>query len=110
MEASIQIDRKVQWAGAAIGLVLVALYAATGIGPILALPFGLLFVALMVVNWRAAWWIFLFSVPLSQQIFMLNGQLSTSLPDEPLMWLFLLTLILMVAARPKLLPEWFLRS
>jgi O-antigen ligase len=90
--------------------VLVALYAATGIGPILAVPFGLLFIALMVVNWRAAWWIFLFSVPLSQQIFMLNGQLSTSLPDEPLMWLFLLTLIMMLAARPKLLPEWFLRS
>ncbi len=77
---------------------------------LLALPFGALFLGLMALNWRAAWWLFLFSVPLSQQIFLLNKSLSTSLPDEPIMWCFLLLFLLLFAARPKLLPAFFWSS
>ena len=97
-------------AGGIFVLLLLAFSAYSGNYYVLVLPFGLLFAGLLLLNWRAAWWLFLFSVPLSQQIFLLNKSLSTSLPDEPMMWCFLLLFLLLIAARPRMLPEWFWRS
>ncbi len=97
-------------AGGVFVLLLLAFSAWSGNYYVLALPFALLFVSLLFLNWQAAWWIFLFSVPLSQQIFLLNKSLSTSLPDEPMMWCFLLVFLLLIAAKPRILPEWFWRS
>lgn len=105
-----EIDRRVLWAGAAVAIASGAAYAATAFAPLLVIPFALLFAALLFINWRGAWWIFLFSIPLSRQIDLIDGKLTTTLPDEPMMWLFLLLTIVLVAARPRSVPEWWLRS
>ncbi len=98
-------------AGSIAALLLIIGAAYTGNYFLLLLPFAVFFPALLYLNWRAAWWIFLFSVPLSQQIYLLGKSLSTSLPDEPMMWCFLLLFLLLIAARPReLLPQWFWRS
>src|SRR5690606_2394822 len=39
-----------------------------------------------------------------------NATLSTSVPDEPLMWLFLGLFIVLFAANPRVLPEWWWRN
>lgn len=109
-QANQSIERVALWAGSLLVLLLLGFSAFSGNYYVLAFPFMILFAGLMVTNWKAAWWIFLFSVPLSQQIYLLNKSLSTSLPDEPIMWCFLLLFLLHFAAKPSLLPIWFWRS
>ena len=74
----------------AVLLLSVALFAGTGEYLFAALPFAYLFLLLAIVNWKAAYWVFLFTIPASIQIWFFNYTLSTSVPDEPIMWLFLL--------------------
>ena len=97
-------------AGAVFLLAVVAAYAATGQYLLLLAPFGVLILGMLVVNWKTAWWMFLFSIPLSMQLEFLGGTLSTSLPDEPMMWLLLLTFVVLFCARPNILPQWWWRS
>jgi len=103
-------ENRTLYAGGALMLAVVILAAFTGNFYLLVIPFVLLFACLILLNWKTAWWIFLFSVPLSQQIYLSNKSLSTSLPDEPIMWCFLLLFLVLFASRPKLLPRWFWRS
>lgn len=105
-----EIDRRTLWLGAAVGIAGVAAYAATAWLPLLAVPFVLLFAALFFINWKAAWWVFLFFIPLSQELDLVEGVLTTTVPDEPMMWLFLLLTIALVVARRRTFPEWWLRS
>jgi O-antigen ligase len=105
-----EIDKRLLWGGSAVGIVAVAAYAVTAFIPLLAIPFALLFAALLFLNWRGAWWIFLFTVPLSRQLDLIDGKLTTTLPDEPLMWLFLLLTLVLIAARPRSVPMWWLRN
>ena len=100
----------VQIMGAVFMLIAVAAYAYTGKYLILLLPAALLFLSLLIANWKTAWWVFLLSIPMSMQVSVLGNSLSTSLPDEPIMWVFLLTFIIMLAARPNIMPEWFYRN
>ena len=99
-----------QAAGALIVLACVALFALTGNYVLLAAPFAILFALLIVANWKTAWWIFLFTIPVSIQIYFLNDTLSTTVPDEPMMWLFVLTFAVLFAARPNIMPDWWWRS
>lgn len=64
----------------------------------------------MSINWKTAYWVLLFSVPLSMQLFFIGDTLSLALPDEPLMWLFVLLFALLFAHNPRILPEWFWRN
>lgn len=64
---------------------------------------------LLVLNLRAAYFLFLFCVPLSAQLGLLGDTLSTTLPDEPLMGVWLVTLLVLLVTHRKLLPEWWLR-
>src|SRR5690606_17599751 len=69
-----------------------------------ALGFFLLF---FISNWHGAYWLLLFGIPLSRQIWMLDDSLSTSVPDEPMPWVFLLVGLVIVAWKPTLIPkEW----
>src|SRR6478752_4729440 len=97
-QANQSIERVALWAGSLLVLLLLGFSAFSGNYYALVLPFLILFAGLLITNWKAAWWIFLFSVPLSQQIYLLNKTLSTSLPDEPIMWCFLLLFLLHFAA------------
>lgn len=76
----------------------------------IAVPFAWLFCLLLIINWKTAWWVMLFSVPASVQIFLAGDTLSTSLPDEPMMWSFLLLFCGLIAHNPKLLPEWWWKN
>jgi O-antigen ligase len=108
-EAGIQ-KNTLQTVGIVFMLISLVVFVYTGKYLVLLLPFGALMLTLFAANWKAAWWIFLFSIPVSMQISFLGDTLSTSLPDEPMMWLFLLTFIVLFASRPDILPEWFWRN
>lgn len=63
-----------------------------------------------IIDTQRFYWFFLFTIPFSIQVF-LPGGLSTTLPDEPMMWLFLLSTILLAAAMGKrLFPVWFFKN
>jgi len=76
----------------------------------LAAPFGYLYFVLMGINWKTAYWIFLFTVPPSVQLFFAGGTASLSLPDQPIMWLFLALFIIMYVRNPRIIPEWWWRN
>lgn len=77
---------------------------------VLAVPFVFLWLMLIAVNWKTAYWIFLFTIPPSIQIMFAADTASITLPDQPLMWTFLLLFILMWARNPKIIPEWWWRD
>jgi O-antigen ligase len=111
MQALLGDNQKgIQIAGLGLLLLCIALFAGLGNLIFLAIPFGLLFVALMFFNWKTAFWILLFFIPCSIQVWFLNDSLSTSLPDEPMMWLFLLMTMALVANKPTIIPQWFWRN
>ncbi|MBS1783665.1 MAG: O-antigen ligase family protein [Bacteroidetes bacterium] len=93
--------------GLSLVLLSILLFALTGEYLFAVVPFIYLFIILTLLNWKAAYWIFLFSIPASIQIWFLNDTLSTSVPDEPIMWLFLLVFILNWARNPQIIPRWW---
>lgn len=96
--------------GVFVLLLSMALFAFTGEYLFIGLPFVYLFLMLAIVNWKAAYWLFLFSIPASIQIWFFNYTLSTSVPDEPIMWVFLFVFIALWARNPQLLPRWWWRN
>jgi O-antigen ligase len=92
-------------ASLAVLLLSIALFAFTGEYLFAAVPFVYLFLLLAITNWKTAYWIFLFTIPLSIQIWFFNYTLSTSVPDEPIMWVFLLLFLLLWAKNPELMPR-----
>ncbi|PZF73881.1 O-antigen ligase family protein [Taibaiella soli] len=93
-----------------LGLLCILLYALTGNFLCLATPFAFFYCALITINWKTAYWLLLFCIPFSIQIWFLNETLSTSVPDEPMMWLMLLLFGVLFASNPKILPEWWWRN
>ncbi len=85
----------------------VVLFAYTGKYVLLIAPVALLFILLMMLNWKLAYWILLFSIPFSTDLDLINGSLSTSVPDEPIVWLFLLLFVLLWARKPDIIPIWW---
>lgn len=84
-------------------------FAYTGNYLYIGLPFGFLFFLLLGLNWKSAYWIFLFTIPVSLDVNFFGNTLSTSIPDEPIMWMFLLLFMIMMARQPNMLPKWWLR-
>lgn len=85
----------------------IILFAWTGNYFILLAPLVFLYAVLLGVNWQAAYWIFLFTIPASVQINFSNDTMAITLPDEPLMWVFLLIFTLVFARNPASLPKWW---
>lgn len=96
--------------GLSVLLCSIAAFAFTGQYLFAAVPFGYLFLMLAALNWKTAYWVLLFTIPASIQIWFFNYTLSTSVPDEPLMWVFMLIFIVLWARNPKLLPRWWWRN
>ena len=98
--------------GKALGLAVlvgsIGLFGWTGNYLFLAVPFIYLFLWLAGLNFKFAYWMLLFTIPFSFLIYI--GPLSTTLPDEPIMWAFLLIFTLMLARNPAILPEWWWRD
>ena len=85
----------------------VMLFGYTGNYLVLAAPFAYLFFVLLGINWKAAYWIFLCSIPASIQINFASDTMSITLPDQPIMWGLLLLFILIFAHNPSILPKWW---
>src|SRR5437763_6653169 len=85
----------------------IILFAWTGNYYILLTPLVFLYAVLLGVNWQAAYWIFLFTIPASVQINFSNDTMAITLPDEPLMWVFLLLFTLVFARNPATMPRWW---
>ena len=66
------------------------------------LPLGFLYTLLLLVNWKTAYMLFLFTIPISID-YQISGSLSTSLPDEPLMWVFMFMFPFIFLQDPKAL-------
>ena len=77
-----------------IGLAVLAFavlgYVYTGFLPLLVAPMLWVYVVLMLKNWKMAFWLFLFFIPLSVRFSFSGNSLSLCVPDEPMMWSFLL--------------------
>ena len=88
----------------------IAFMVVSGNAAVIVIPFIAAYLFLLAANWKLAWWVLLFCIPLSVQFTLFNNALSLSLPDEPVCWLFLLLLVLIVAYRPTIVPRWFLNQ
>jgi len=88
----------------------VVVFAFTGKYYVLVAPFILLWFMLMGINWKTAYWIFLFTIPPSIQYDFAGDTMTISLPDQPMMWAFLFLFILLWARNPKALPDWWWRD
>lgn len=85
----------------------VALFAYTSNYLVLAAPFAFLFFILLGLNWKTAYWIFLFTIPFSIQMSFAGDTLSLTLPDQPIMWCLLGVFVVLLAKDPKLMPQWW---
>ncbi len=85
-------------------------FAFTGNLLFIAAPFAFLFVLLIGINWKLAYWIFLFTIPISFYVGFANDTLSTTVPDEPIMWLFLLLAGVLIARKPDILERSWLSN
>lgn len=94
---------------AAFSLLMISImaFAWTGNYFILLAPVAFLYIVLLGVNWQLAYWIFLFTIPASIQINFSNDTMAITLPDQPLMWLFLLLATVVFARNPRSLPAWW---
>lgn len=106
----IKTDRWFSIASFSVLFLTIALVAWTGKYYFLALPFGYLYVMLMGINWKTAYWIFLFTIPPSVQLGLAGDTLSITLPDQPIMWLFLGVFAIIMARNPRALPQWWWRD
>lgn len=98
------------WAGALLLLAAVAAFAFTGSLLPLALPLGAAFFLLFIQNWKLGFWLMLVTIPPSVDLGFLDLPVSTSVPDEPIMWLFLITTIVLLAAKRLHMPVWWLKN
>jgi O-antigen ligase len=88
----------------------ILIVAWTGKWYFLAAPFAYLYFVLMGINWKTAYWIFLFTIPPSTQLYFAGDTLSMTLPDLPMMWLFLGLFLVILARNPRVIPEWYWRN
>jgi O-antigen ligase len=88
----------------------IAAFAYTGKYYVLAAPFVFLYAMTLGVNWKTAYWIFLFIIPVSIQINFAGDSMSITLPDQPLMWIFLGLFLIIMARDPAAIPEWWWRD
>ncbi|MFT4061617.1 MAG: O-antigen ligase family protein [Edaphocola sp.] len=108
MLAKFNAERLILAGGAALLLVCVALAAYSGNLLLLGLPFALAILAWFVLNWKTFYWFFIFSIALSCEIH-LGGSLSTTVPDEQFMWMFVPMVTLLAFYNYRRFPQWYFR-
>jgi O-antigen ligase len=111
MQESILYDRRLHGISFAILFIGIALFAATGSYVFLLPSALLLFGIVLIFDWKLAYWLLIASIPFAiEYALMDDGSLSTTIPDEPMMWLFVLIFAVMYIRKPTILPEWFWRN
>jgi len=94
-------------AGVVILLASIAGFIYTASYTVLLAPALFYYILLKITDWKAAFWLMLFCIPFSIEV-NLSDTLSVSLPDEPMMWLFLLLTMLLIAENPTRITASFL--
>ncbi|KAA5536500.1 O-antigen ligase family protein [Taibaiella lutea] len=111
MQASFQQIEKnarlIMVIGALLMLLCIAAFSFTGNYFILAIPFVIVIAAWVILDWKSFYWFFIFSIPLSAEIHL--GSMSTTVPDEQMMWIFVPLTLLVLAVNYKRIPHWFLK-
>lgn len=97
----------VQLTGGFVFLLSIALYVFTNQIAFTFLPFVLLGIFWLFLNFKSFYWFYLLSIPFSFTIYFLDDSLSTTLPDEPIMWIFLGISILILFYKPQIFPKWY---
>lgn len=100
-------EKLILYGGAALLMLCTGLFAYTGNFILLGIPFALAMLVWISFDWKSFYWFFLFTIPWSCEIYL--GSLSTTIPDEQLMWMFVPLAMLILAANYRILPGWFLR-
>lgn len=95
-------DKWLTRVGLAVLFLGVMLFAYTQNAKTILLPLGFIYVLLLLINWKVAYFLFLFTIPISID-FEITSSLSTSLPDEPLMWIFMFMFPFIFLQDPKVL-------
>jgi len=72
----------------------------------LVMPFAILFLPFIILNWKAVYWIQLFSIPFSVTVDIVPDFISTTIPDEPITWMFTILVMLLIAHNPRIFPRW----
>lgn len=75
---------------------------------LMGLPFAILLCLLILINFRAAFLLLIFCLPLSIE-YEIGSHLATDLPTEPLMLILMLAGWLYLLANPKVLPQGFVK-
>jgi O-antigen ligase len=75
--------------------------------PLLLLPLPWFYLLVTFKNWKLAYWILLATIPCSVRFTLANDTLAITLPDQPMMWLFLFLSLILIAHRPNTIPAWW---
>ena len=113
MNQELQYDIQNKWfigISAAVLFACLILYTLTGSLIYIGAPFAYIFLLLLGIHWKTAYWVMLFCIPASVQISFAGDTLSACLPDEPMMWLFFLLFMLVWAKNPAIIPKWWWRN
>ncbi len=109
-QAHINIPGRLLKVGILVLMAGIAMFVFTGQYFFLFAPLPVFYLFLKAANWKAAYWLLLFCIPLSVQTGLAGHSLSVSLPDEPMMWLFFLLTVVLLAQNPARLPLWFVAN
>lgn len=102
-------EKKIQIIGALILLASVSFAIYSGFLYAFALPLVCLGIFWAILDWKSFYWFFIFMLPFSFEQDIVSGVLSTTLPDEPMMWFFLVLTMIMLCYKKDILPLWFFK-
>lgn len=94
--------------GAILFVLCMAMLGITGNFLFGVIPFAVAGIIWLILDWRSFYFFFLFTIPLSAEVSV--GSLSTTIPDEPLMWLFVPMTLFILLFNHRQLPKWFLTN
>jgi O-antigen ligase len=72
--------------------------------------FAVLFLRLLVFDFKIAYWILIALVPLSIHYEFADNVFSISAPAEPIMWVFYVLAISLLITKPQFMPKWALQN
>jgi O-antigen ligase len=88
-------------------LACIVTFCFTGSYVVFAVPLAIAYLFVFFYDWKAAYWILICCVPVSMQFMFMQRTGSLSFPDEPMCWLFLVYLVVMLAYKPNAIPKYF---
>lgn len=86
-----------------------ALFAYTSEYALMAVPFAAAGILWAFLDFKGFYFFFILLIPFSFTLYFLGGSLSTTIPDEPIMWFFLAATLGKVIVDHRAFPAWYFR-